>query len=127
MLELTDYKNFFNKSEEERVLIKEQQNKFTWEEDRKIARYLGTSEIYLISIIRNVLHHYNWAQHKKIHKQELKDEERNLLELIELDSMQIDVTDKAKYNSNKTKDQPVEIKPAPLQTSNIEKKNQTKK
>ncbi|CAG8812243.1 39922_t:CDS:1, partial [Gigaspora margarita] len=41
--------------------------------------------------------------------------------------MQVDVTDKAKYNSNKTKDQPVEIKHAPLQTSNIEEKNCNKK
>ncbi|CAG8852517.1 28001_t:CDS:1, partial [Gigaspora margarita] len=41
--------------------------------------------------------------------------------------MQVDVTDKTKYNSNKTKDQPVEIKPAPLQTSNIEEKNCNKK
>ncbi|CAG8845536.1 3618_t:CDS:1, partial [Gigaspora margarita] len=41
--------------------------------------------------------------------------------------MQVDVTDKAKYNSNKSNDQLVEIKPAPLQISNIEEKNRNKK
>ncbi|CAG8847876.1 13791_t:CDS:1, partial [Gigaspora margarita] len=44
-----------------------------------------------------------------------------------LDNMQVDVKDKAEYNSNKNKDQPVEIKPALLQTPNIEEKNRNKK
>ena len=90
MVELQEYKDFFNKSEKERVLLQEKQEKFIWEEDRKIAKYLGTKEIYLIAIIRNTLRLYNLARYKQAREQELEDEEKILFEQPIDSSMQID-------------------------------------
>ena len=72
--ELITYKNFFNKSEKERTIVQEKQNGFILDQDWKVANYLGTSETYLIAIIRNVLQHYDYAQHKSSRDQILEEE-----------------------------------------------------
>ena len=105
MPELINYKNFFNKSESERASVQKIQNNFIWEEDRKVAKYLGTSEIYLIAIIRDVLRLYDYAQHKKARNQILSEEENNLLGNSNSTSMQIaDMVDNLpQKNSTKIK------------------------
>ena len=59
MLGLTEYKNFFNKSNKEKTELYKEQNKNILEEDKKVARFLGSDEVYLVAIIRNVLHAYD--------------------------------------------------------------------
>ena len=80
MLELIDYKNFFNKTQEERLAIQKKQSAFIWEEDKKVASYLGTSETYLVAIIHKVIQLHDYAQHKVIRNQPLTEEEKILLE-----------------------------------------------
>ena len=74
----TEYKNFFNKSDKEKTELYKEQNKNILEEDKKVARFLGSDEVYLVAIIRNVLHTYDWAQHKRAREQNLTKEEESL-------------------------------------------------
>ena len=45
MLGLTEYKNFFNKSDKEKTELYKEQNKNILEEDKKVARFLGIDEV----------------------------------------------------------------------------------
>ena len=71
---LEKYKNFFNKSEEERSELYNEQSTTTLKKDSRVANYLGTDDKHLIAIIHNVLHIYDWAQHKETRDLELTEE-----------------------------------------------------
>src|SRR5260364_223807 len=103
MPKLVNYKNFFNKSDSERALVQKIQNNFIWEEDRKVAKYLGTDEIYLIAIMRDVLRLYDYTQHKKARDQNLSEEEKILLGHVNNKTMQIDDTNNKYLQKNGTK------------------------
>ena len=86
---LEKYKNFFNKSEEERSELYNEQSTTTLKKDSRVANYLGTDDKHLIAIIRNVLHIYDWAQHKETRDLELTEEEKILIdENIDLRKLQ---------------------------------------
>ena len=56
---LEKYKNFFNKSEDERSELYNEQSTTTLKKDSRVANYLGTDDKHLIATIRNVLHIYD--------------------------------------------------------------------
>ena len=81
MVELKEYQDFFNKKEEERVKLEAKQNNFLWKEDLKVAKFLGTNEVYLVALIRNVFRYHDLAQQKISREQKLNKEEELLLDL----------------------------------------------
>ena len=103
MPELITYKNFFNKSEKERTIVQEKQNSFILDQDRKVANYLGTSETYLIAIIRNVLQHYDYTQHKTTRDQSLEEEEKILIDYTSNTAMQLDDTNQKHHQKSNTR------------------------
>ena len=77
---LEDFKNFFNKNEEERSLLYSRQNATILKKDKKIASYLGTKDFHLIATIREILHIYDWAQQKKLREELVTEKENELIE-----------------------------------------------
>src|SRR5260363_144475 len=86
MLALGKYKNFFDKTKEEKELLYSQQKVITLEKDGNIAKYLGTKDLHLIVTIRNIIEYYNWAEHKKTRNQALSEEELSLINQKEITS-----------------------------------------
>ena len=81
MVELKEYRDFFKKKEEERVKLEAKQNNFLWKEDLKVAKFLGTNEVYLVALIRNMFRYHDLAQQKISREQKLNKEEELLLDL----------------------------------------------
>ena len=81
MVELKEYRDFFKKKEEERVKLEAKQNNFLWKEDLKVAKFLGTNEVYLVALICNVFRYHDLAQQKISREQKLNKEEELLLDL----------------------------------------------
>ena len=117
MLELIDYKNFFNKTQEERLAIQKKQSAFIWEEDKKVASYLGTSETYLVAIIHKVIQLHDYAQHKVIRNQPLTEEEKILLEHPSIIKTQ---ADNASRVSTQEENELIKLEPIPMDFTTIQ-------
>ena len=117
MLELIDYKNFFNKIQEKRLAIQKKQSAFIWEEDKKVASYLGTSETYLVAIIHKVIQLHNYAQHKEIRNQPLTEEEKILLEHPSIIKTQ---ADNASRVSTQEENELIKLEPIPMDFTTIQ-------
>ena len=65
MPELNEFRNFFNKNKVDRASLYNKQSSTMLKKDKRIAKYLGTNDTYLIATIYNVLYIYDWAQQKK--------------------------------------------------------------
>ena len=80
MPSLEDYRNFFNKSLEEKVAIYQEQKLTSLKKDKRIARYLGTDDFQLIATIRDMLHCYDYACQKITREIELTKDKKILIE-----------------------------------------------
>ena len=102
MPNLEKLRGFFNFNNNERSALYSKINLTILQQDKRIAKFLGTSDAHLIATIQEVNQIYEWVQHKKTRQQDISEEEKDLTE-SEIDS------NMAQTNNNKSKPVPIDM------------------
>ena len=70
MPNLEKLRGFFNFNDNERSALYSKINSTILQQDKRIAKFLGTSDAHLIATIRKVNQIYEWVQHKKTRRKQ---------------------------------------------------------
>ena len=115
MPNLEKLRGFFNFNDNERSALYSKINSTILQQDKRIARFLGTSDAHLIATIWEVNQIYEWVQHKKTRQQDIFEEEKDLTE-SEIDSNMA-------QTNNKSKLVPIDIEITPTKNTGPNCKN----